>query len=417
MQRVLIEFKVGNYLSFNEIQVLRMGRKNDSGGYTAHKSGFVFGPNSSGKSNLMKAIYDSLSLIRGDYGVVGTKRQHLDKKGLGEDSYSYFEYVVQLSDCDISYGFEMDMQNGDIRSEWLYELGDVERRIFEFLPDSASSVFVDERDRERLYFEKVYVNEDLNISAGRDSMIVAEAGNWFRSMIIKVTGDVNEGIPVAKDFRRMLQEQLALLKTGISEVVFTAFEKQDIPRNLTKGYDFGGNDGIVYIQGSRTKRSWLIFVSHDGGEYYEVRFRHGSSYLARIDEESLGTSRMIRILAMISSQQIDGRCGLVGIDEIECSIHTLAMVQIMKLFITDTLNGSQILVTTHESRLMDLVRPDDADIWFVDYREKGDDRASVLYSLSSFQGSFSNYERMYMDGRFAAVPAIVPLNFGDERCW
>ena len=408
---MLIEFKVGNYLSFNEVQVLRIGRKGQDGNYTISKNGFVFGPNGSGKSNLIKAINTSASLVNGTYKHTNSKSRHLDKMGASVDDYSYFEYVLQLDGRNVSYGFEINLEKGDIRSEWLIEIGAKERCIFEFLPDSSASSFPDLRENDKLYLRTVALE-----NGGVDHSLVASIRVWFSRIRIKVTNDRMETIPVAKGFADSLKKQLSALDTGITEVIL---EKLPEDSNITmkaKENRIVGKDCVVYVQGIGSRRTTLVLAGADG-TFNRFLFRHGTRHLANIDEESLGTSRMIRLLAILSSQNIDGECGLVCIDEIECSIHTLAMVQIMDMFMKSTPYCSQIVVTTHESRLMDLLQPSDADIWFVDYKDNDDDRMSVLYSLSSFKGGFTNYERMYMDGKFSAVPAITPLRFGgDERC-
>ena len=71
----------------------------------------------------------------------------------------------------------------------------------------------------------------------------------------------------------------------------------------------------------------------------------------------------------------------------------------------------QLIVTTHESRLMDfdLLRRD--EIWFVNKRVCG---SSDIYSLEEYNTRFDQkVDRAYLDGRYGGVPifnTIFPVS-------
>ena len=63
---------------------------------------------------------------------------------------------------------------------------------------------------------------------------------------------------------------------------------------------------------------------------------------------------------------------------------------------------TQLIVTTHESRLMDfdLLRRD--EIWFVDKDQSG---ASNIYSLEEYNERFDKkIDKAYLEGRYGGVP-------------
>ena len=67
----------------------------------------------------------------------------------------------------------------------------------------------------------------------------------------------------------------------------------------------------------------------------------------------------------------------------------------------------QLIVTTHESRLMDfdLLRRD--EIWFVD---KGRDGASRIYSLEEYNERFDKkIDKAYLEGRYGGVPLFTSV--------
>ena len=72
--------------------------------------------------------------------------------------------------------------------------------------------------------------------------------------------------------------------------------------------------------------------------------------------------------------------------------------------------GSQLIVTTHESNLLnlDLFRRD--EIWFV---EKDNDGCSKLYSLEEFAPRYdSDIRKGYLKGRFGAIPLLHENKLG-----
>ena len=73
----------------------------------------------------------------------------------------------------------------------------------------------------------------------------------------------------------------------------------------------------------------------------------------------------------------------------------------------------QLIVTTHESRLMDfdLLRRD--EIWFVNKRKSGE---SDIYSLEEYNARFDQkIDKAYLEGRYGGVPVfstVFPIREG-----
>ena len=66
-----------------------------------------------------------------------------------------------------------------------------------------------------------------------------------------------------------------------------------------------------------------------------------------------------------------------------------------------------MIVTTHESRLMDfdLLRRD--EIWFVDKDQNG---ASNIYSLEEYNERFDKkIDKAYLEGRYGGVPLFTSI--------
>ena len=69
-----------------------------------------------------------------------------------------------------------------------------------------------------------------------------------------------------------------------------------------------------------------------------------------------------------------------------------------------TKNQSQLIVTTHESTLLDLTLLRRDEIWFV---EKSPAGSSVVYSLEEFKPRHDlDIRKGYLQGRFGAIPVF-----------
>ena len=420
---MLLEFKVRNFLSFKDMQVLRMRRKDKDGNESGSDCAFIYGPNSSGKSNLIKAIEFSRNLILGKI----VKKDYLPYCNLDGEPYTekptYFEYRLELNGVRYSYGFEIDLLKRSetlkiedphilrkqlkncIISEWLYDLsGPRPRPIWEYEANSNLGM-------------SKHVNRNGLATPGIEDIM-----DWFRNKLIVRTSEPEiEITPVPPDFIKTLSKDLHRFDTGISEVVLEKFTKVDkenkqiIPANIIKKYekDMTKDCQLITVYGNKRKRHWLIFADRQWGEwiFYQVLFRHSSEYLAHVEEESIGTRKIIQLLALLATQKTPDSKGAIVIDEIECSIHALIMKEFVKEFKSGNYKGSQLIITTHESRLLSEDCSGIDDVWFIKNEFSDEEKKSSLYSLKSFNGTIKKIDSMYLDGRFSAVPVFTSVFF------
>ena len=103
------------------------------------------------------------------------------------------------------------------------------------------------------------------------------------------------------------------------------------------------------------------------------------------------------------------------IDELDTSLHTLLVRELVRLFHRPELNrgNAQLIFTTHDTSLLDaphLLRRD--QIWLV---EKDRDQASELIGLSEFSPRKNEaLERGYLMGRYGRIPLLNP-NLGVQN--
>ena len=93
------------------------------------------------------------------------------------------------------------------------------------------------------------------------------------------------------------------------------------------------------------------------------------------------------------------------IDELDRSLHPILSYRLLEHFLSNRpKNPSQLIVTTHESGLLDLGLLRRDEIWFI---ERDPDGASAVYSLEEFAPRYDkNIRKDYLLGRFGAIPMI-----------
>src|SRR5699024_4249952 len=96
------------------------------------------------------------------------------------------------------------------------------------------------------------------------------------------------------------------------------------------------------------------------------------------------------------------------IDELDRCLHPILTYKYIELFLQVAKKRNiQLIVTTHESRLLDfgLLRRD--EIWFVNRRESGE---SDIYSLEEYNTRFDQkIDKAYLDGRYGGIPIFTTL--------
>jgi hypothetical protein len=124
-------------------------------------------------------------------------------------------------------------------------------------------------------------------------------------------------------------------------------------------------------------------------------------YLPFMDE-SRGTARLLDLVTDVFELLDSG--GVLVVDELDNSLHTLLAGELVRLFGSPTYNKSraQLIATTHDTNLMrhDLFRRD--QIWLCEKDRAG---ATCIYPLTDISvRRTDNFEKGYLQGRFGAIP-------------
>ncbi len=150
-------------------------------------------------------------------------------------------------------------------------------------------------------------------------------------------------------------------------------------------------------------KAYKLMTSHLNTEGKEILFE--------LNQESDGTQRLLDIAPSLLEIFVQDRTYII--DEIDRSLHPDITTSIFKAFLNNTPDiKSQLIVTTHESNLLnqELLRKD--ELWFVQKNKQGQ---SKLYSLEEYQTRFDNdIRRGYLSGRFGGLPMLTEF---DNLSW
>ena len=447
----------------------------ESTGLKLLKFGSVFGANGSGKSNLIKAIDFSIQIAcRGINAAAQTENYFkLDEKN--KTKPSYFEFEMKIEDKYYAYGFELILSNKEFAAEWLYEIGKkdskmiFERNITEGTINLTAiknktlknkfEVYGDDiRNNKNLLFlkdihsrgnllDKEYENEEI-------IKIIRKVYDWINQKLVVVRPSAAP-FPrsyydhlVAEDddpfFRtsdpQKIIELIKLFGTGITDykVEKKTLEESELPiqekmkiKNIVKEdrertkLEKGNSMKINYLaimQPHTATNSKYSIHAHTVKEGVAVPiddpitaktllFKHGTGYLNFMDESD-GTKRLLDLITILI---YENKNRVYIIDEVDRSLHPQLTRKFIDLFLKYAIDKNiQFIITTHESRLLDLDLLRRDEIWFVDKNESGE---SSLYSLDEYSERFDKkIDKAYLEGRYGGVPIFEEMfpNMGEN---
>jgi AAA15 family ATPase/GTPase len=447
---MLITFKVENFMSFDKETVFSMvagnaenhpthiikGKKQDSLAVDVLKAAVIYGANASGKSNLLKAVDFAKQII-----VSGIKNVIIDNKHfrLGKENLqkpTKFEFELKLANKVYAYGFVVQLNERKITEEWLFELNKTtEKAIFERNLNAEGKITtklglkLDKKTKNRfdvysedLQHDQLFLTEinSKNLE-GADEKVMALNyififltsyflvifPNTIKDMQL-LNKDNETSIPA---FLELLNKYISYFNTGIKKINAVAVKEKDFIDSISREYR---NNLLEFMNYNRfsiaTNKSRQNFFVHrnDKNELdvaLQLNIHKGNNVEVAFDnsEESDGTKRIIDFIPLLSCLQALPL--VVFIDEIECSLHPELTYKIIELFLSISQNvENQLIVTTHESNLLnlDLLRRD--EIWFTEKDENG---ATQCYSLEEFAPRKDlDIRKAYLQGRFGAIPFI-----------
>lgn len=425
------EIKIKNFLSFKDEVKFSFEASNDKFAEESQvvtinentrllRFAIVYGYNASGKSNLLSAL-DFLSYFW------SVKPKDLDSKtgtvpfkldGVSTDNPSGFELVFYVQDTKYWYQLELDQHQVYLEKLSYYKTTQPIMLFERTLKDGQSEILFNPKAVKISPAAKdmISVNclKNTSFFVARNQVnvnlpIIDAAKEWMRNQLMPI---ISPSTALTSYAQRKTSENEALISYIVKFLHEADFNVTDISTNviskqlsdeaikfLTEGNDDSDEDSIretERIKRERTiKQIQTIFehtVENDNGtERYQMDKK----------DESVGTMRTFGIEAALyealKSQAV------LPVDEWETSLHPKLQEKMLFEYLR-TNSRSQLIVTTHNDGLLDLVddliRKD--SVWFTEKKKSG---VTDLYKLTDFRGvnRLSSIREAYRNKRFGAT--------------
>lgn len=414
---MLIEFRVSNYRSIGEEQVLSLvpapKQKEHpdniirNGKHEALNVVAIYGANASGKSNLLKAmgILDSLVNVFGHSSTI--RRLPYDPFLLREswdEKSTSCEITFVIAEHRYRYGFEFD-QSGII-SEWLFRksvgrevnLFQRSRDIIDVSSGLIGSARVIDAAIEATRPNALFLStcDSFNIKEPTDIL------QWFANYI--VIDGLNTAKDVVKTVKLFQDERYRKkIKDYFDEMDFDIVDLQVNSEELYNG-------DLIYE----------VLSSHYIYDKKGVKTNALATWKME-DKESSGTRKSFDLCGAVLWTLDKG--GVLIIDEVEASMHPKMTLYLINMFLNKAINinNAQFIFATHDTNLLSYADLRRDQIYFA---EKNEWESTGFYSLSDFvyldkNGSNlkstkerpdTDKEKRYFEGRYGAVPILGDFN-------
>lgn len=437
--------KDGNSEEFSMIAGKMRSKKEhiyDDGKLKLLKFAAIYGANASGKSNIVKAMDLMRRIV-----LMGFPEGHTESyckvDPENKNKPSYFEIEVMLGEKYYAYGFEVILSQSRFISEWLVELhaDNTERELFVRNIENGTYTFGGDlnkkglRERMEVYADDISDNGSVlflsimnqnkkNVyTKYKSAMALNEVYLWIRDSFSIIYPDqplsMYEYLSKTEETEKICK-LISAFGTGITGFQFVDIDLEMILQRLTASSQkivlqrLEEQQAILRQSKSvksinlamRSRDNFFIFsINRDYIKCSTIEFAHAKNgALFSLTEESDGTVRILDLLEIL----IAGEGKTYVIDELDRCLHPMLSYKFVETFFKlAEKKNIQLIVTTHESRLMDfeLLRRD--EIWFVDKNESGE---SDIYSLEEYNARFDQkIDKAYMEGRYGGVPIFTTI--------
>lgn len=451
---MLVNISVRNFRSFNDTETFSMeaGKARNYVERTARipnskllKFKAVYGSNSSGKSNLVK-VFDFMqtAILRGIPNSASNDYCRINEENIVRPSL--FQVVLVLNGIRYRYGFEVLLNEGRFIREWLYEQkAQKERHIFirdlsdETCDISTSGLNASLRDRLKIYADDIKSdgsilflramnqNKDALYTDNSKLKVFKDLFLWFRrNLSVNYPDEPITQYTYFFDSKgtAAAEEILSRLDTGISKVSVYDEPTEKVMSQFSKEFaqsliDNLNDQRIRYIKNQVDKIPAIVVRSQEGHAMYLIELhgedvicktlkfnhKHGNA-LYSLRDESDGTVRLLDLIEVLLTNEENT---VFIIDEMNRCLHPLITKQFVKDYLALAIERNiQLIVTTHETSLMDLELLRQDEIGFVEKRDS--DGSSRIFSLDDFGTRFDKRIRnAYMRGDYEAVPKVECL--------
>ena len=329
------------------------------------KSVGLFGPNASGKSNILKSIIFCCRLILDSHLYnEGTNFNFEPFKFDGwQDKPSKFLIDFVCDNIEYEYAFELTRQS--IISESLYH----------YPKGKRAKVFVREN------------RSDYSFGTG----VMAKPAD-----VVRNTSDKNLFLSRASSMNREIAQRVYRY---FLDDLLPGIQTSDVQSNTD---NFNAYKPLILRALSICDTDIVdIKINKANGHFVTYHKENPSLPFDLLTEESDGTIKLFRILLNLLDVVKHGKTLLL--DEFDSSLHIRLADFIIDL--VHASKASQLLFTSHSTNLIDIHRFRKDQIAFVNKRSNASTEVYSLFDYKDFRDNM-DAEKAYIQGRFDAVPYV-----------
>ncbi|MEV6273314.1 AAA family ATPase [Kribbella sp. NPDC051936] len=397
---MLIRFEVSNFRSIRESVELSMvavdaardeAQRIENVGLSLLHVTAIYGPNASGKSNIVAAMAWLCDAVRTSLRSWDDSIP-IEPFAFGDWRHRPSEFTIESVIDGIRFEYVLELSQEGVSYEGLFHYPEKKRRrIFE-------------RDTTELKLQR-----GLGNLSGTRELLTG------RTLALSIARRFDE--PLVSDFATdLLQVQTLGLRDPagrpqlLRHPTISLFEETEpVLFELDTGFTLAdraqalallrmadlGIDDVLVVDDPRSRRP---------GRQAQLTHRSAQgSVPLDFQAESAGTRTWFRLIGPVLAALKEG--SLLLFDELDASLHPTLSQQLIGLFQDPLTNPrhAQLIFTTHDTSLLNQLNRD--EVWLT---EKSGDGATRLGALAEFAGervrTSVNLEKAYLHGRFGALP-------------
>ncbi len=371
----------------------------------------IYGPNASGKSNVIDALTWLSTAVRSSLrtwdNFIPREPFKFDQ---GPQRPSVFE--VEMMANNVRYLYRIELNESEVLFEGLYSYPEHRRRMLfernklsiqfrrglgnlagtkELLTPTTLALSV------VLRFDDPGINSfgqqlkgitafgprhrfSRNTGARFNSIGIASTASLFEERLSMTPGLFEENVSIRSDLRESALALLRFADLGIKDVKFVdEIDEQEYDALKTR---------------RRSTRQLQLIHRAIGNE---VSFD--------FYEESAGTQTWFSLIGPTLRALESGH--VILIDEIDAGLHSALSSRLLKLFQDPEANplGAQLIFTSHDTSLLSHLNRD--EVWLTERNDAGETTLSALAEYGGIAVRRSlNLEKAYLQGRFGAIPQL-----------
>ncbi|WP_330465202.1 ATP-binding protein [Micromonospora zamorensis] len=427
---MLIRFEASNYRSIAksvELSMVAVDRGREAAreapnlGESLLTLGAIYGPNASGKSNVVGALAWLRDAVE-DSVRFWEEEIPLEPFAFGSGPAKPSEFVVEATVDGVRFEYVLELDASQVLYEGLFHYPERKRRrVFE----REGSELKLQRGLGALSGTRELMTErTLALSAARrfDEPLVS---NFARDLLrIQVLGHVPRRGRLGSFFGRSRRyspradtirwfdspdsDQPSLFSLVEDEGKWSNLSRREQALAMLRLADLGIEDVVIDEQevaysssGGETRTQRRLRLVHRSGE---------NSAPLDFSAESEGTRTWFGLIGAVLIALQSG--SIVIFDELDASLHPTLSAELLRVFQSPVTNpyGAQLIFTSHDTSLLNHLNRD--EVWLTEKRPDGSTR---LGGLAEFAGErvrkSQNLENAYLHGRFGALPQVDQTEF------